>query len=297
MKQMFFCDSCFLCDSVDVGNLISGSSAFSKSSLNIWIFSVQVLLKPILENFELAWIQLYGSLNSLWHRRLWDCSENWPFPVLWPLLSFQISWHIECSTFTTSSFRIWNSPAGIPSPHCLCSQWCFTSHSKMSGSRWASWLSGSWRSFLYSSVYSCHLFLISSVSVSSILFLPFIELIFVWNVALVSQIFLTRSQPRFSAISWASLEAQMVKNLPAVRETWVQSLGWEAPLEGGHGNPLQYSCLESPGGQRSLTGYSLGSQESDTTEQLNHLMMHVLTKIGELWSLQLPPVLPLSLHT
>ena len=44
--------SCFFYDPVDVGNLISGSSAFSKSSLNIWKFLVQVLLKPSLENFE-----------------------------------------------------------------------------------------------------------------------------------------------------------------------------------------------------------------------------------------------------
>ena len=44
--------SCFLDDPMDVGNLISGSSAFSKSSLNIWKFTVYVLLKPGLENFE-----------------------------------------------------------------------------------------------------------------------------------------------------------------------------------------------------------------------------------------------------
>ena len=44
--------SSFWDDSVDVGNLISGSSAFSKSSLNIWKFSVHVLLKPGLESFE-----------------------------------------------------------------------------------------------------------------------------------------------------------------------------------------------------------------------------------------------------
>ena len=43
---------CFFCDPADVGNLISGSSAFFKSSLNIWKFSVHVLLKPDLENFE-----------------------------------------------------------------------------------------------------------------------------------------------------------------------------------------------------------------------------------------------------
>ena len=44
--------SCFFDDSTDVGNLISGSSAFSKSSLNIWKFTIHVLLKPGLENFE-----------------------------------------------------------------------------------------------------------------------------------------------------------------------------------------------------------------------------------------------------
>ena len=44
----------------------------------------------------------------------------------------------------------------------------------------------------------------------------------------------------------ASLVAQMVKNLPVMQETQVQSLGWEDPLEKGNGNPLQYSCLENP---------------------------------------------------
>ena len=44
--------SCFFDDPTDVGNLISGSSAFSQSSLNIWKFTVRVLLKPGLENFE-----------------------------------------------------------------------------------------------------------------------------------------------------------------------------------------------------------------------------------------------------
>ena len=69
-----------------------------------------------------------------------------------------------------------------------------TSHSRVSGSRWvitASWLSGSWRSFSYSSsVYSYHLFLISSSSVRSIPLLSFIVSIFAWNVPLVSLIFL-----------------------------------------------------------------------------------------------------------
>ena len=48
--------------------------------------------------------------------------------------------------------------------------------------------------------------------------------------------------------------AQMVKNLPAMQETWVQSLGWEEHLE--KEMATQYSCLENPHGQRSLAGYS-----------------------------------------
>ena len=50
--DVFLDFSSFFDDPTDVGNLISGSSAFSKSSLNIWNFSVHVLLKPRLENFE-----------------------------------------------------------------------------------------------------------------------------------------------------------------------------------------------------------------------------------------------------
>ena len=90
---------------------------------------------------------------------------------------FQICWHIECSTFTALSLRIWNSTTGIPwAPLALfvvmLPKAHLTSHSRMSGSRWVitpSSLSGSWRSFFYSSsVYSCHLFLMSSASVRSI---------------------------------------------------------------------------------------------------------------------------------
>ena len=66
--------------------------------------------------------------------------------------------------------------------------------------------------------------------------------------------------------SWASLVAQLVKNLPAMQDTWVGSLGWEDPLR-GHGNPLQYSSLENLHGQRSQVGCSSwGGKESDTTE-------------------------------
>ena len=90
-------------------------------------------------------------------------------------LVFQICWHTEYSTFTASSFRNWNSSIGFPSPPIalfvvMLPKAHLTSHPRISDSRWVitpSWLSGSWRSFLYSSVYSCHLFLISSASVRS----------------------------------------------------------------------------------------------------------------------------------
>ena len=115
---------------------------------------------------------------------------------------FQICWHIECSTFIASSFRIWNRSTGIPSPPLALFVVMLSK---------ATWLHipgclvlGEWSHhrdylghedlFLYSSsVYSCHLFLISSASVRSIPFLSIIEPIFAWNVPLVSLIFMKRS--------------------------------------------------------------------------------------------------------
>ena len=47
-------------------------------------------------------------------------------------------------------------------------------------------------------------------------------------------------------LNWVSLVAQTVKSLPAMWESWIQSLGWEDPLEKEMSNPLQYSCLENP---------------------------------------------------
>ena len=96
-------------DPTDVGNLISGSSAFSKCSLNIWS-------SQFMYYWSLAWRILSITLLVLWDEchcaAVWaffgiafllDWNENWPFPVLWPLLHFPICWLIECSTFTASS--------------------------------------------------------------------------------------------------------------------------------------------------------------------------------------------------
>ena len=85
---------CFFYDPMDVGNLISGSSASSKYNLNIWKFMVHILLKPGLENFEHYFISVWDEYDCvvIWAffgiAFLWDWNENWPFPVLWPLLSF-----------------------------------------------------------------------------------------------------------------------------------------------------------------------------------------------------------------
>ena len=86
--------SCFFDDPADVGNLISGSSAFSKSSLNIWKFTVHTSLKPGLENFEHYFTSVWDECNCVvvWTvfgiTFVWDWNEKWPFPVLWPTAEF-----------------------------------------------------------------------------------------------------------------------------------------------------------------------------------------------------------------
>ena len=74
--------SCFFSDPTDVGNLISASSAFSKSSLNMWKFSVHVLLNPRLENFEHYFTSMSDECNRVVVGTffgiafLWDWNEN-----------------------------------------------------------------------------------------------------------------------------------------------------------------------------------------------------------------------------
>ena len=98
----------------EFGNLISGSSSFSKSSLNIWKFSIHVLLKPGLENFE-------HYFASMWHE--YNCAVVWTFFGI-SLLGigmktdlfqscghcwvFQICWHIEWSALTVSSVHTYS---------------------------------------------------------------------------------------------------------------------------------------------------------------------------------------------
>ena len=112
----------FFYDPMDVDNLISGSFAFSKSSLNIWKFLLHILLKPCLENFDHYFASMWDELNCVvvWTffgiMFLWEWNENWPFPVLWPLLSFPNLLAYGCGTFTASSFTILNNKGGIPSP-------------------------------------------------------------------------------------------------------------------------------------------------------------------------------------
>ena len=154
---MFFLElSYFFDDPEDVGNLVSGSSAFSKFSLNIWMFMVHVLLKPGLENFQHHFTSMWDECN---------CAVVWAFFGIWMKTGlfqscghcwvFQMCWHIACSTFIASSFRIWKSSTGIPSPPLalfivMLSKAHLTSHSRMYGSRSVItplWLSGSCRSF------------------------------------------------------------------------------------------------------------------------------------------------------
>ena len=163
LELPFFCY-----DLPNVGNLISGSSAFSQQSFT----SENSLLMYC---WRLAWrflsitlticemhckIQLYFSLNIFLSLSFFEIEIKTDiFQACGHWWIFQICWHIEWSTLTASSFRIWNSSAEIPSPplamlFVLLPQVHLTLHSMISGSRWLttpSWLSRSLRSFLYSS--------------------------------------------------------------------------------------------------------------------------------------------------
>ena len=133
---------CFLQDPGSVGNLISDSSASLTPNLYIRNFLIHLLLKPSLKGFEHNFASMWNEHNCTViltffdTALLWDWNENWPFPVLWP-----ICWYIECSTLIASSFRIWNSSTGIPSPPLvlfvvMLPKAQLTSHSRICHSSW-----------------------------------------------------------------------------------------------------------------------------------------------------------------
>ena len=113
---------CFLHDTINVGNSISGSSASSKLSWCIWKFSVHVWLKPNLKDFEQNFANQWNEHNCtvVWAflaLSFFGLRMKTAFIVLCLLLSFpQICWHIECSTLTASFFRVLHNSARILSP-------------------------------------------------------------------------------------------------------------------------------------------------------------------------------------
>ena len=128
---------------------ISGSSCFTYCWSLAWrILSITFLeceMSAIVWKFEHSLALPFfgiGMKTDLFQ----SCCHCWVYPICW---------HIERSTFTASSFRIWNSSTGIPSPPLalfvvMLSKAQLTTHSRMSGSRSVitpSWLSGLWRSF------------------------------------------------------------------------------------------------------------------------------------------------------
>ena len=119
--------SCFYCDPTDVGSLVSGSSDFSKFTLTSvssqFIYCLCLSWRILM--ITLLVCEMLGIVRLLEHSLalpfigtgmktdiFQSCGHSWVF---------HICWHIECSTFTASSFRIWNSSTGIPSLHWLCS--------------------------------------------------------------------------------------------------------------------------------------------------------------------------------
>ena len=182
---------------MDVDNLISDSSAFSISTLYLWKFSVNILLKPSLKDFEHYLVSLWNELNCviIWtffgiafleiemKSSLFEsCGHCW---------AFQICWYIEWNTLTESPSRIWNSSAKIPSPPLalfvvMLPKARLTSHSRMSGSKWVSHHHGYLvlktfsMQFFCVFVYSCHLLISSAFFFSCPLLCPSLCEMFFW---------------------------------------------------------------------------------------------------------------------
>ena len=186
---------CFLYNPEDVGNLISSSSSLSKPSLDIWKFLVRIMLNANMQDLSttlLAWeMSAIVRLHILWYYPSWELGWELTFssPVATAgssrfadILSARLL--IECKT---PSFTVLNSSTRFPLPSLsllisVLPKAHLTSHLRISGSGWLttpSWLSGSLTYFLFSSsVYSFHLFLISSYFTRSLHFIYFIILWF-----------------------------------------------------------------------------------------------------------------------
>ena len=163
MVDLFLEFPYFLYDPAKVDNLISGSSAFSKSCLDICNFLFHVMLKHNMQDCEHNPLALRVSVTVWWlEHSLALCFLGTGMRIVsfqsyghsW---IFQICWHIECNTLITSSFSILNSFAEIPSsPLALLAtvppQGLLNSHSQISSSGWVttpSWLSGSLSYFCF----------------------------------------------------------------------------------------------------------------------------------------------------
>ena len=109
--------SCFSCDPTDIGSLISASSAFANSSLIIWKFTVHVLLKPSLENFEHFFASMWNECSSMvvWTffgiALLWDWNENY----LW--LEWKLPYDSASHCWTNTWRKLWFEKIHAPHSH------------------------------------------------------------------------------------------------------------------------------------------------------------------------------------
>ena len=181
----------------------------------------------------MRWALLCGSLSILWHcpslRLKGKLTISSPvataeFSKFVGILNAALSQH-HLLGFEIAQFEFhWLFIAMLSKAH-------LTSHSRMSCSRSVitlSWLSRSLRPFLYSDVYSCLLFLISSASVRSLPFLSFLVLILAWNVPLISPVFLKRSLVfPILLISFISLHCSLKKAfLSLLAILWNSAFSW-----------------------------------------------------------------------
>ena len=151
--------------------------------VNCWSMTWRILNINLKER-----VQVYSSLNILSHCPSFEL--KWTHSFSSPVATgefFLICWYIRCSTLTATSFRILISSSEISSPPLALFVISFakahlTSHSRMSGSSWVPTPSLPWslRLFFYSCMYSCHLFLISSVSITSLHFCFFFYFFFIF---------------------------------------------------------------------------------------------------------------------